>query len=952
MAGAAPHQQAHKLRERTALSRLRWRSGLALILCLALATLRGSLVAAGRLSQIDQAERLLQSLSPEERVGQLFLVSFQGMRVDEETPIYDLIVNHHVGGVVLTAANDNFIDSEDIAAQILNMNRQLQLNRWAASQKTTGDEGIGEGTPPTFIPLFIGISQEGDGYNTDQILSGVTQLPNSMAMGATWNPELVANVGAVLGQELSALGINLLFGPSLDVLGDPQPMGGVGLGTRSFGGDPYWVGKLGQKFIESVHRGSNGKIAVIAKHFPGIGSADRLPTEEVATVRKSLEELQNFDLAPFFSVTGNSATLESTADGLLVSHIRYQGFQGNIRATTRPISLDLQAFSQLMSLPSLTTWRATGGVMVCDDLGSQAVRRFYEVTAPNQPFDARRVVLNAFLAGNDLIQLGNLVSSDAPDSYTTTLNILAFFNQRYRDDPEFAQRVDEAALRILRLKMRLYPVFNLDSILPPLDGVATLGMADQIAFNVEKEAATLISPSLAELENALPDAPGQNDRIVFITDVRNTRQCSQCPVQEIPAVDSFQKTVMRLYGTQAGGQIRAGNLISYTFEDLQKMLDRDESAFQMEIDLRRAQWQVITLLDVGNRQPTSLALYRYLSERPDLFQQKRLVVFAFNAPYFLDATDISKLTAYFGLYSKIPAAFDVAARLLFKEIQPHGALPVSVEGVGYDLISATMPDPNQVIRLELDLPQAEPASGTATPEAAPTPVFQPGERIPVKTGVILDHNGHPVPDGTPVQFIVSRNGEIQSLPQVVYTSDGVASSLIQVPGPGALEIRVESEPAKQSDILRFDIPGGETGATTQTPTPEPSPTPTPSPSPPPTPTILPVGESQTPPRPGLLEWLTAIAVATGSGLAAFRLAVAIGQVRWGVRSGFLAVIGGLALYSGLVIGEAISKGRLDTWGVWGVILATLAGSGLGVAAAWGWKIMLDQRVKDRATGPG
>ncbi len=949
MAAVPPHRQKAGCRAVKGLPS-RW-----LRVCLAVLTL--ALIFPGALgsgrtlasepAQVDPAERLLQSLSAEERVGQLFLVSFKGMRVDEQSEIYDLIVNHHIGGVVLSAANDNFIDGENALSQILSMNRQLQLNRWAASQTPTVEEESGEQFTPKFVPLFIGISQEGDGYNTDQILSGLTQLPNSMAMGATWDTNLVGNIGAVLGQELSALGFNLLLGPSLDVLEDPQALGGVGLGTRSFGGDPYWVGKMGQKFIESVHKGSNGKMAVIVKHFPGIGSADRLPTEEVATVRKSLEGLQNFDLVPFFNVTGNSASLESTADGLLVSHIRYQGFQGNIRATTRPISLDLQAFSQLMSLPTLTMWRETGGLMVCDDLGTQALRRFFETTAPNQPFDARRVALNAFLAGNDLLQLGSIMSSDDPDSYTTQLNILAFFNQRYRDDPEFAQRVDESVLRILRLKLRLYPAFNLETILPPLDGVATLGQADQIVFSVEKEAATLISPTLSELENALPDTPGQNERIVFITDVRTARQCSQCPERPAPAVDMFQQTVIRLYGTQAGGQIRSYNLKSYSFDDLMKLLDKDAEAFQMETDLRRAQWQIISLLDVNNRQPQSQAIYRYLAERPDLFQQKRLVVFAFNAPYFLDATDISKLTAYYALYSKVPRAFDVAARLLFKEIQPHGALPVSVEGIGYDLISATMPDPNRVIHLELNLGQPEAAPGTSTPEPIPTPAYQPGDRIPVKTGVILDHNGNPVPDGTPVQFIVSRNGEIQSLPQIEFTVDGVAKTQIQVSGSGTLEIRAESEPAKQSEVLRFDIPGGSVTETPPTSTPEPTLTLAPTATATAEPTAVPVGQAGDQPRPGLLEWFIAILVALGSGFASFRLAAVIGQIRWGVRSGFLAVIGGLLAYSALVIGEAASDGELKTAGVLGVVLATLVGAALGVAIAWGWKMLLDQRVKDK-----
>ena len=95
---------------------------------------------------------------------------------------------------------------------------------------------------------------------------------------------------------------------------------------------------------------SSGLVPV-AKHFPGRGSADRPSGDEVATVRKSLEQLKQIELAPFFAVTGNSSDAADRADGLLVSHIRYQGFQGNIRATTKPVSFDQQALTQILALP-------------------------------------------------------------------------------------------------------------------------------------------------------------------------------------------------------------------------------------------------------------------------------------------------------------------------------------------------------------------------------------------------------------------------------------------------------------------------------------------------------------------------------------------------------------------------------------------------------------------------
>jgi len=887
----------------------------------------------------ERAKALLQLLSPEERVGQLFLVTFRGNEAGSQSQIYDLIANHYVGGVILLAKNDNFSGDPDGLNQILALNRQLQLDRWAASQQTHRTPS-GETFTPSYIPLFIAISQEGDGYPNDQIINGLTPLPDQMAIGATWNPALAEQAGTILGKELSALGINMLLGPSLDVLETLQQEGGSGLGTRSFGGDPFWVGKMGKAFISGVHLGSQGKIAVVAKHFPGIGSADRLPQEEVATVRKSLEQLENFDLAPFYDVTGNAPSSEATADALLTSHIRYQGFQGNIRATTRPISFDQQAFNLLMTLSPLASWRQKGGVVISDDLGSQAVRRFYELTNPDQPFDARRAALNAFLAGNDLLYLGDITAGEGSDAYTTIVDILDAFSQKYREDPAFAQRVDEALLRILTLKYRLYGLFSLTVTLPPTEAISTLNQSPQVPFEIAREAATLISPTQAELEDAIPDPPNRNERIVFITDTRTAKQCSQCPEQPLLAVDALQQAVIRLYGPQAGRQVTPYFLTSYSYQDLIKLLDGDEEAFQMQRDLRRANWVVFAMLDVTANNPTSQALHRFLAERPDLFQQKRLIVFAFNAPYFLDATNISKLTAYYALYSKGPSFIDVAARLLFRELRPQGASPVTIPGIGYDLFAATQPDPKQVISLQLDLPEAERPKGTATPEPLPTPEFNPGNIIPIRTGIILDHNGHPVPDGTQVMFITTINGEVSGLPQTVSTHDGIARTTVQVTGPGLLEIRAESEPAKVSQILRFDIPGDRVIAVTATPTETPTLTPTifaPSTSLP-TPSTSQIPYSQV--RPYLSDWLVVMLLISGLSFASYKLTAYMGQVRWGVRSGFLALIGGLLAYSYLALELPGAKELMETSGAWGIVLVTLIGCLTGILTTWGWRALV------------
>ena len=54
----------------------------------------------------ERAQALLSTMTPEERVGQLFMVAFNGSSIDESSEIYDLITNHHIGGVVLQRDND------------------------------------------------------------------------------------------------------------------------------------------------------------------------------------------------------------------------------------------------------------------------------------------------------------------------------------------------------------------------------------------------------------------------------------------------------------------------------------------------------------------------------------------------------------------------------------------------------------------------------------------------------------------------------------------------------------------------------------------------------------------------------------------------------------------------------------------------------------------------------
>lgn len=886
---------------------------------------------------LEKAKALLSDLTPQEKVGQLFIVTFKGMDTSEKSQIFSLVSQHYVGGVVLERKNDNFTGNDTTVRSAYDLISNLQDIDWKASQPGAVSGELSTLTP-TYIPLFIGISQEGDGTPYSQMVNGLLQIPNEMTLGATWDPSLAEQTGSLLGSELSKIGINLLMGPSLDVLEQPIQDGGEDLGTRSFGGDPYWVGEMGKAFIRGVHEGSDSKVAVMAKHFPGRGGADRPSEEEVSTVRKSLEQLKQIELAPFFAVTGGSTDPLSITDGLLVSHIRYQGFQGNIRVTTRPVSFDPAALTEILALTQFSSWRDNGGLILSDDLGSTAVRRFNDPTLLT--FDARQTARNAFLAGNDLLFADDLSSTGNPDSFTSIVSTLEYFTQKYKEDPTFAQRVDASVLRILTLKYKLYPNFTITAVTPSASGLQDIGTDDKPILDSAQASAALISPSEPELMNVLPDPPDYRERIIFLMDSSEYQQCSTCDKQTILASDSLRNAVVRLYGAAAGGQVNDARLAPYSFKNLVEWLTGIEPPPDFDNDLRQAEWVVVGLQNYDPNRPYSTAFKQLLAERPEILRNKKVVVFAFNAPYYLDATDISKVTAYYAIYSKSQPFIDLAARILFREVSPHSASPVSIPGVGYDLIAATTPDPDQVISLILDLPELMVMTPTPGITLEPTlaPEFKIGDTLPIRTGIIVDHNQHPVPDGTLARFIIRTEGETSTTQQIeATTTGGVARMSYRIPANGFLEIRVISEPALTSGLLQLDVPLGAGSAITQVaPSPYPSETPEPSVTPITSATATPENQPDISGQPTFWEWLLVVMIIGIITTVVYDLGRRIHSIRWGVRWAFCSLIGGLASYIYLTANFPGGHAWLKLTGTTGLMVVVILCMSLGLAVGVLW----------------
>lgn len=878
-------------------------------------------------SHREQAQAILQSMDPSQRVGQLFLVTYEGNDLSAASAIAELIASYHVGGVMLLAENGNFQPVEggpEGGALLQSLTAQLQRLAIEGLPPLPPEDGDVTNAvqptpdprpPPVPVPLLLATIHDGDALPPNNNIPGLTDLPGNMAIGATWEPAYARQIGQIAGAELAAAGFNLLFGPALDVLERPSALSRGDLGTNSFGGDPYWTGRMGQAYVRGLREGSENRLALTARSFPGMGSSDRLVTEEVPTVRRSLEQLKQIELAPFFAVTQGPLGQGSTVDALLATHIRYQGFQGNIRATTAPVSLDPQALNTLMALPEFVPWRSAGGLIISDALGVQSVERFYDDT--EQEFPHRQVAKDALLAGNDLLYVADfaLGSGDFEAELVNVKDTIRWFEERYLTDPTFQPRVDEALLRILELKLRLYEG-DFANAVTPTAGAGEAEQAEAISSPpvdlsaVSEAAITLLSPTLDELSSRIVTVPGINDRIVIFTDAREIRACPECPPTPILDRDVLAERMIARYGPQGSAQILPDNITSFSFADLDAFLQAGpgpialptppisptltveeqlaaeltaEAApeetptdappptpavtptppadYRVQEALRDADWLVFGLLDAGanSTDQHAFALNRFLAQRADLASNRQVVVLAYDAPYFLDSTEISKLTAYYGIYSRTEAFIDSSIRALFLESPLTGAPPVDVEGIRYDLFTQTQPDPAQIIELFFVIEGQSQSPSGQQPTAA-----QIGETLNLQTGVVEDRNGNQVPDGTLVRFML--RDRVQGTVTILGdrpTRDGMARLdyvLDASMGPGQFRITAESGEAvlsQEVDIVIED--DAQVAIIVPTPQPtatiEPTPTATVTPEPTETATALPPTATPQPPEPVTNEGL-------------------------------------------------------------------------------------------------
>ncbi|WP_129789103.1 glycoside hydrolase family 3 N-terminal domain-containing protein [Promicromonospora panici] len=145
--------------------------------------------------------------------------------------------------------------------------------------------------------LVIAVDEEGGDVSRLEATSG-SSLPGAAALGAypasrPGGGNVSLDAGRALGRLLAATGIDLLLGPVLDVVSEPDnPV----IGVRAFGTSPDDVARHGIAFARGVR---SAGVGVCGKHFPGHGATTVDSHIGLPVVDEPLDVVRARDLAPF-----------------------------------------------------------------------------------------------------------------------------------------------------------------------------------------------------------------------------------------------------------------------------------------------------------------------------------------------------------------------------------------------------------------------------------------------------------------------------------------------------------------------------------------------------------------------------------------------------------------------------------------------------------------------------
>lgn len=227
--------------------------------------------------QETEEYKLLQTLSIEEKVGQLFLLGIEGTTVSSKTKA--LIEDKHIGGIIIYSRN---IDNN---SQLKKLNKDLQ--------------SLSE------IPLFISIDQEGG------IVSRLTDNKTLTKPQYDIKTETEAyNIAYERGLILRDLGFNMNHSPVLEDITDKESF----LYDRVFRGNQTEISKLSLSMIDGY---TDSGVISTPKHYPGHNNASVDSHKDLPVVNINQKDWNNY-ISPFTYIIENTYV-----PAIMVGHVKY-----------------------------------------------------------------------------------------------------------------------------------------------------------------------------------------------------------------------------------------------------------------------------------------------------------------------------------------------------------------------------------------------------------------------------------------------------------------------------------------------------------------------------------------------------------------------------------------------------------------------------------------------------
>ena len=224
------------------------------------------------MSQDDIVDSIVQKMTLEEKVGQLFLVipeSVDDCGHDVVEPCIgfkDNQAKYNVGGIILF--DNNLKDPEQTKKLI------AKLQSWSK------------------YPMFIAVDEEG-GIVSRVGNTKAMQVPKIGDMNSIKDAQEAYDVGDTIGKYLHDLGFNLDFAPVADVLINPN---NIEIGGRSFGSDANKCGEFSSEVTKGLQKHN---ILATLKHFPGHGGYESNSHEGLSLSERSLDELRKTEFVAF-----------------------------------------------------------------------------------------------------------------------------------------------------------------------------------------------------------------------------------------------------------------------------------------------------------------------------------------------------------------------------------------------------------------------------------------------------------------------------------------------------------------------------------------------------------------------------------------------------------------------------------------------------------------------------